>query len=78
MVFTGIGSFESSVNSYDSQTWSCLIVKCAWFESSVNSYDSQTKSRSWGIVLPFESSVNSYDSQTDEIGSLMNASLRVV
>ena len=34
--------FESSVNSYDSQT------KCEWFrdavkfESSVNSYDSQT------------------------------------
>ena len=34
--------FESSVNSYDSQTIFALIGGVGWFESSVNSYDSQT------------------------------------
>ena len=34
--------FESSVNSYDSQTWLKSLLKGQWFESSVNSYDSQT------------------------------------
>ena len=34
--------FESSVNSYDSQTTSDYIITTYMFESSVNSYDSQT------------------------------------
>ena len=34
--------FESSVNSYDSQTAIFEGVKVGTFESSVNSYDSQT------------------------------------
>ena len=34
--------FESSVNSYDSQTINNNISFIAMFESSVNSYDSQT------------------------------------
>ena len=34
--------FESSVNSYDSQTQEKEIELQAKFESSVNSYDSQT------------------------------------
>ena len=34
--------FESSVNSYDSQTTAWKFNQCARFESSVNSYDSQT------------------------------------
>ena len=34
--------FESSVNSYDSQTLLMLILITLKFESSVNSYDSQT------------------------------------
>ena len=34
--------FESSVNSYDSQTQGKLEGVLALFESSVNSYDSQT------------------------------------
>ena len=34
--------FESSVNSYDSQTKNSEAIKARWFESSVNSYDSQT------------------------------------
>ena len=36
-------SFESSVNSYDSQTASLIDKIYSKFESSVNSYDSQTK-----------------------------------
>ena len=35
--------FESSVNSYDSQTKTWLKQAKDMFESSVNSYDSQTK-----------------------------------
>ena len=35
--------FESSVNSYDSQTIRNHIYLSIVFESSVNSYDSQTK-----------------------------------
>ena len=35
--------FESSVNSYDSQTYKLLTATNYQFESSVNSYDSQTK-----------------------------------
>ena len=34
--------FESSVNSYDSQTTLVEILFAEMFESSVNSYDSQT------------------------------------
>ena len=34
--------FESSVNSYDSQTVIRLLMLGEKFESSVNSYDSQT------------------------------------
>ena len=34
--------FESSVNSYDSQTSTIIRKRTDWFESSVNSYDSQT------------------------------------
>ena len=34
--------FESSVNSYDSQTNVKEFIGGAMFESSVNSYDSQT------------------------------------
>ena len=35
--------FESSVNSYDSQTIAGRKGVKLWFESSVNSYDSQTR-----------------------------------
>ena len=35
-------TFESSVNSYDSQTDEKCIKYALTFESSVNSYDSQT------------------------------------
>ena len=35
--------FESSVNSYDSQTQGSEQLLPVQFESSVNSYDSQTK-----------------------------------
>ena len=34
--------FESSVNSYDSQTIAVILIVIVTFESSVNSYDSQT------------------------------------
>ena len=34
--------FESSVNSYDSQTNDFCPIRQGAFESSVNSYDSQT------------------------------------
>ena len=34
--------FESSVNSYDSQTVELSFAYISEFESSVNSYDSQT------------------------------------
>ena len=34
--------FESSVNSYDSQTNFVIYICLVMFESSVNSYDSQT------------------------------------
>ena len=34
--------FESSVNSYDSQTDTSFLNAAGLFESSVNSYDSQT------------------------------------
>ena len=34
--------FESSVNSYDSQTYMAYFDSNGKFESSVNSYDSQT------------------------------------
>ena len=40
MLITG---FESSVNSYDSQTIVLNVNFALKFESSVNSYDSQTK-----------------------------------
>ena len=35
--------FESSVNSYDSQTGHIKKNQYSMFESSVNSYDSQTQ-----------------------------------
>ena len=56
--------FESSVNSYDSQTSTIIRKRPDWFESSVNSYDSQTITENIAITGMFESSVNSYDSQT--------------
>ena len=59
--------FESSVNSYDSQTLTNNTPILDWFESSVNSYDSQTVLRDLGSIFPFESSVNSYDSQTQDM-----------
>ena len=58
------GEFESSVNSYDSQTIILTLVMLLLFESSVNSYDSQTMECYWKESGEFESSVNSYDSQT--------------
>ena len=57
--------FESSVNSYDSQTHKVCTSKFYVFESSVNSYDSQTILLPLLLIVVFESSVNSYDSQTD-------------
>ena len=42
MITSRLLSFESSVNSYDSQTLSVRERGQLWFESSVNSYDSQT------------------------------------
>ena len=73
----GVGTFESSVNSYDSQTWLFTVPLNFMFESSVNSYDSQTVDefvKRWDM---FESSVNSYDSQGIYCG-LYIESLRVV
>ena len=57
-------AFESSVNSYDSQTVASATACVLLFESSVNSYDSQTLKVSCYVAYMFESSVNSYDSQT--------------
>ena len=37
--------FESSVNSYDGQTWLHNKFRYKQFESSVNSYDGQTRER---------------------------------
>ena len=37
-----MNKFESSVNSYDSQTTAAELEESLGFESSVNSYDSQT------------------------------------
>ena len=70
--------FESSVNSYDSQTIIRISKIPLRFESSVNSYDSQTPVIEFNNGLWFESSVNSYDSQTlnDFRGAF--SSLRVV
>ena len=56
--------FESSVNSYDSQTIHLSYLRHTLFESSVNSYDSQTRKKAVKAFNRFESSVNSYDSQT--------------
>ena len=56
--------FESSVNSYDSQTLTYMDILIRRFESSVNSYDSQTQEKEIELQAKFESSVNSYDSQT--------------
>ncbi len=56
--------FESSVNSYDSQTNFVIYICLVMFESSVNSYDSQTDRLKILKQHTFESSVNSYDSQT--------------
>ena len=56
--------FESSVNSYDSQTHLWFHPTYCTFESSVNSYDSQTLNVPLRVKSQFESSVNSYDSQT--------------
>mgnify|MGYP000484328160 CR=1 FL=1 len=57
--------FESSVNSYDSQTICEKLALSLEFESSVNSYDSQTEQYFNDVDVEFESSVNSYDSQTN-------------
>ena len=42
MYFQRRNQFESSVNSYDSQTKLSFLPPRLMFESSVNSYDSQT------------------------------------
>ena len=42
--------FESSVNSYDSQTHVDISLTTTQFESSVNSYDSQT----FPFCIPFD------------------------
>ena len=42
MIYAGDRMFESSVNSYDSQTLVSDENTRVEFESSVNSYDSQT------------------------------------
>ena len=42
MITSRLLSFESSVNSYDSQTFLLRNARSSGFESSVNSYDSQT------------------------------------
>ena len=70
--------FESSVNSYDSQTSEECIKYALMFESSVNSYDSQTYLNIIISTSMFESSVNSYDSQTVVLGSNTSYGLRVV
>ena len=70
--------FESSVNSYDSQTTLHSINIMLMFESSVNSYDSQTIYTETSIVRQFESSVNSYDSQTEQHIYTVQSGLRVV
>ena len=70
--------FESSVNSYDSQTVYEFPTFEFMFESSVNSYDSQTPFCATTLYLPFESSVNSYDSQTNSFLISPEVCLRVV
>ena len=70
--------FESSVNSYDSQTIIQAVIFYCMFESSVNSYDSQTKTIELLNKAVFESSVNSYDSQTENSAGVIFGSLRVV
>ena len=70
--------FESSVNSYDSQTHILPYLHHLQFESSVNSYDSQTNYLATSPTREFESSVNSYDSQTYKECNIMPFSLRVV
>ena len=70
--------FESSVNSYDSQTSKNFCWHAKKFESSVNSYDSQTYLNIIISTSMFESSVNSYDSQTVVLGSNTSYGLRVV
>ena len=70
--------FESSVNSYDSQTFKVASYRNDGFESSVNSYDSQTLQIKKEGSKQFESSVNSYDSQTIEKFFHSAVSLRVV
>ena len=72
------GTFESSVNSYDSQTHRASNHRHCSFESSVNSYDSQTCFLKISNTIPFESSVNSYDSQTYGVHLGQGGSLRVV
>ena len=70
--------FESSVNSYDSQTEFITDINSVEFESSVNSYDSQTHTIPCTLFTSFESSVNSYDSQTQNPLSVLLYCLRVV
>ena len=61
---TSSALFESSVNSYGSQTFNQINKYHCQFESSVNSYGSQTTDFPISITSLFESSVNSYGSQT--------------
>ena len=70
--------FESSVNSYDSQTMFNAPYNHRTFESSVNSYDSQTVKHVYKAFFVFESSVNSYDSQTSMQLASYTGCLRVV
>ena len=70
--------FESSVNSYDSQTAERLILSEPSFESSVNSYDSQTVFALNAKRCTFESSVNSYDIKLHQRNKTAVQGLRVV
>ena len=63
-MFQSLALFESSVNSYGSQTGRIHNRMVTLFESSVNSYGSQTHLNAGGGHGVFESSVNSYGSQT--------------
>ena len=70
--------FESSVNSYDSQTSEECIKYALMFESSVNSYDSQTVFALNAKRCTFESSVNSYDIKLHQRNKTAVQGLRVV
>ena len=70
--------FESSVDSYGSQTVAMVYNIPPSFESSVDSYGSQTYALKWFNPQGFESSVDSYGSQTAMVAMNQMTSLRVV